>query len=126
MPELQIIGQVNNPDWIQAFGLMQKTYKIEDGIDATTAAKNLLQGLERTGTIEALGDIRCITGYAVGIKDDYTGMVGVFQIDGDTHTWENGVHTMRLQLNFDEIMDDSSYRQAISKRKQTVVYWGDE
>jgi hypothetical protein len=119
-----VIGQVNNQEWIKAYGKFQRIYKKETGVNATEVANNLLQGVERRGNAEALGDVRCITGYAVGIKDEYTGLVGVFQIDADTHTWENSIHTMSLQLNFDEIMDEKSYRnKKQSQKTYAIIQW---
>ncbi len=38
-----------------------------------------------------------------------TGLNGVFWIDSDTHTWENGTHIMSLELNFKNIMDSKEY-----------------
>lgn len=124
--ELIIIGEVNNPEWVAAFGKFQKVYQQEDGVNATEVAKNMLRGVERTGNVQALGNIYCITGYSVGIKDPYTGLIGQFQIDSDVHTWENGNHTMTLSLNFDDIMDEKTYRSKAPKASQTVLQWSDD
>jgi hypothetical protein len=125
MSELQIVGKVSNPDWINQYGMFQKIYKQEDGINAADVAQNMLKGLEQKGTIQALGDVTCITGYSVAIKDDYTGMWGIFQIDSDTHTWENNIHKMTLELNFSEIMDEKKYRvkKASKSSSNTILEW---
>jgi hypothetical protein len=121
MSTVQIIGKVKNADWVKQYGSFQKVYRREDGIDAQDVAKNMLKGMERKGTVQAIGDITCITGYSVAIRDEYTGMWGIFQIDSDTHTWENGVHKMTLELNFDEIMDETKYRNKKQKAGTTNV-----
>lgn len=86
-------------------GILQDIYKEEEGVDATTAATAMLKGIEKTASIEALGDFECITGNAVIIKEKFTGLSGLFYIDNDKHTFENGQHTMSLGLSFQNIMD---------------------
>jgi hypothetical protein len=98
-------GEVKNIDWIKNYGIFQSTYTKEDGVNANTAAKNMLTGIEKSATIEAIGNIECISEYGVKIKDSATNLTGVFWIDNDTHTWENGVHTMELELAFKNIME---------------------
>ena len=65
----------------------------------------MLQGIEKTAEIEGLGNIECITGNAVKIKEPYTGLTGLFYINNDEHTWRDGQHTMSLGLSFKNIMD---------------------
>ena len=55
------------------------------------------------------GDLACIAGNGVEVYDKATGLSGVFWIDSDTHTWENGTHIMNLELNFKNIMDSKEY-----------------
>lgn len=98
-------GEVKNDSNIKLYGIFQDTYTKEDGINATTGAKNLLSGVEKTATIEALGNIECISGYGVKIKDSATNLVGTFWIENDTHTWSNGAHMMELELAFKNVME---------------------
>lgn len=86
-------------------GVLQDIYKAEKGVNPVTAAKSLLKGIEQTAEIEAMGDVECITGNAVVIKEPYTGLSGLFYIDTDEHTFANGQHTMTLGLSFKNIMD---------------------
>jgi hypothetical protein len=123
---IQIIGEVKNPDSIKKYGSFQKVYKKEDGVDAVTVARNMLKGLERKGTIQALGDVTCLTGYSVAIRDEYTGMWGIFHINSDSHTWQDGVHKMTLDISFDAIMDETTYRTQKAKKGKssgTVLEW---
>lgn len=87
-------------------GVLQDIYKAEKGVNATAMAKSMLKGIEKSAEIEALGDVECITGNAVKIKEPYTGLTGLFYIDNDEHTFSNGQHTMRLGLSFQNIMDE--------------------
>lgn len=86
-------------------GILQDVYKTEKGQDAQVQARGMLRGIERTAEIEAIGDVECITGNAVIIKEPYTGLNGLFYIDNDEHTFANGQHTMRLGLSFKNMMD---------------------
>ena len=99
------IGKVENADWIKKYGILQDVYKKEKGVNANTIAKSMLQGIEKTAEIEGLGNMQCITGNAVKIKEPYTGLTGLFYIDNDEHNFSNGQHTMRLGLAFKNIMD---------------------
>lgn len=99
------IGEVKNSDWINAYGVFQDIYTKEDGANAVIAANSMLSGIEKTASIEAIGNVDCISGYGVKVKDTVTGLTGVFWIESDTHTWENGNHTMSLELAFKNIMD---------------------
>ncbi len=101
----KIIGEVKNDGWINSYGIFQEVYTKEEGINATIAANKLLTGIDKSASIEALGNTDCISGYGIKIKDKITGLTGVFWIESDTHTWENGIHTMSLDLQFKNIMD---------------------
>ncbi|NNG67349.1 XkdQ/YqbQ family protein [Caldanaerobacter subterraneus] len=102
------IGKVENGEWIRAYGILQDVYTKEKDKNAYTVARNMLRGIEKTLNIRALGNVDCITGMAVKVKDKATGLTGLFYIDSDTHTFENGQHMMDLTLNFQNIMDEKS------------------
>lgn len=99
------IGVVKNADWSKLYGVYQDTYD-SDGKNKKankkdkTAAKKQLQGVDKKTTAEAIGDIRCVAGRAVTILDRATETSAEFWIKSDSHTWENGVHTMTLELSF--------------------------
>ncbi|BCK01406.1 XkdQ/YqbQ family protein [Anaerocolumna chitinilytica] len=99
------IGEVKTDEWINKYGIFQGAYTKEDGVNQTTAAKNMLTGINQEASIEALGNTACISGYGVQIRDSLTGLWGKFWIDTDTHTWQNGVYTMSLDLTFKNLMD---------------------
>lgn len=66
----------------------------------------MLIGVEKRITLDGIdGDLRCIAGNGVEVYDQATGLSGLFWIDSDSHTWENGTHIMNLELNFKNIMD---------------------
>lgn len=100
------IGEVKQDEWIQKYGIYQQIYKKEKGINETIAATNMLVGIEKKVSLDGLdGVLNCIAGNAVEVQDKATGLNGIFWIDADTHTWENGTHIMNLDLNFKNLMD---------------------
>lgn len=40
------------------------------------------------------------------VKDAATGLSGKYWITSDKHTWQNNVHTMELELSFEQLMDE--------------------
>jgi cell wall-associated NlpC family hydrolase len=67
--------------------------------------------------LSGFGDTTCITGHGVQVKDTHTGLVGLFYIDSDTHTWEGGNYTIDLELNFKNIMNEVTAGQ--DEQKET-------
>ena len=68
----------------------------------------MLNGITRTLEIECIGYVGCTTGKCVRLIDATTGSEGKFYITADTHTWQNGVHTMKLSLALHNTMDVQS------------------
>ncbi len=100
------VGEVREKDLIEKYGIYQQIYKKEKGINVQMAAENMLIGVEKRITLDGIaGDLRCIAGNGVEVYDQASGLSGLFWIDSDTHTWENGTHIMTLELNFKNIMD---------------------
>ena len=100
------IGEVNDPDSAKVYGIFQEIYKQEDGVDPQTAAQKLLKVKpDQMIKIAAIGDINCLSNYNVAIKDAATGLSGKYWIKSDRHVWENGEHTMELELSFEALMD---------------------
>lgn len=100
------IGVVENKSH-QKYGIFQQTYTKEKDKNATTTAKSMLYGIEKTATIKAIGThmMGAVTGNGITIVDSATGLKGLFWIIADTHKWEKGVHTMTLSLEFKKSMD---------------------
>ena len=93
------IGVVEDTAAQQKYGVVQTVYKQEDGKDAQTEAKALLQTLEQTGS-------RAVSGYALIVQETTTGLFGKFYIESDTHTFTDGKHEMALTLAFSNMMDE--------------------
>lgn len=100
------VGVVKNANNVKRYGLYQEIYTKEKGVNAKTAAKNLLNGIEKKVNATVINaNIKCVSGAGVKVHDAATGLDATFWIDSDTHTWEGGRHTMSLELNFKNVMD---------------------
>ena len=104
-------SEVSNDEWLKTYGLFQEVYKKEENKDANAEAKAILNGIEQSCSLSGFGDTTCITGCGVQVKDSNTGLVGLFYIDSDTHTWSGGSYTVDLELNFKNIMNEVSAGQ---------------
>ena len=92
---------------MRSFKYLNVAYKQEDGKDAQTEAKALLQTLEQTGSVTGCpGDSRAVSGYALIVQETTTGLFGKFYIESDTHTFTDGKHEMALTLAFSNMMDE--------------------
>ena len=113
------IGEVKDDGSIKKFGIFQEIYSKEEGIDATTGAKNLLK-VKPTQAIKisAVGDINCLSCYFVQVKDTATGLSGKYWIASDSHTFENSTHKMELELRFDSLMDTKDIKEESEKKEE--------
>lgn len=99
------IGSVKKDKWIDDYGVYQSGITSEDS-DWKTVANNTLHGVDKTASVNCIGDVRCVSGYAVAIQDSLSGITGKYWIDSDSHTWdENGNYTMSLELAFENVME---------------------
>lgn len=74
--------------------------------DADAAAKKTLDDgkLQKTVTVNVLGDMSLLTGETVVAREAKTGLTGVFWIDADAHTWKNKNYYTKLTLNCRNVM----------------------
>lgn len=108
------LGHISRPEWVSSYGLLQRVYQQEEGKDVATMAKALLQDYRKNASVELLGGpdaYDLIAGNAVQVRESYTGLNGLFYIDEDTHTFENGQHMVALELNFRNVMDEQEAEQ---------------
>lgn len=91
----------------ELYGFMTEVIRVSsDDEDFTQTAQKKLTGVDRKITVSNFGNSQYITGRKVTVKEPYTGLSGVFFIDGDVHTWKNGIYTNKLTLNFQNMMDE--------------------
>lgn len=89
-------------------GVMEQHVTQREGkeADADAAAKKTLEDgkLQKTVTVNVLGDTGLLTGETVVVRESKTGLTGVFWIDADTHTWKNKNYYTKLTLNCRNVM----------------------
>lgn len=71
------------------------------GAAADATAKRLLEEgrIQQRVSVNVLGDPALITGQTVVVREEQTGLSGVFWIEADRHTWKNGQYFTALDLN---------------------------
>ena len=104
----QQVGVVTNEKYLKKYGVYQAAYQKESGKSSTKGAKAMLVSSTREASVEALGDIRALSGYSIKIKDPATGLEGKFFVTSDSHTFENGNHTMKLELSWNNTMEEGA------------------
>lgn len=107
--------EVKNDEWIKLCGSIQDVVQVQDGKDAKTEAQNKLKGVEKTHTLSGYGNTSCLTGYGVMVQDSYTKMNGLFYIDTDSHSWDNGEYKIDLEISLQNIMNEVSAGQEESE-----------
>ena len=107
--------EVKNDEWINLYGSIQDIVQVQDGKDAKTEAQSKLKGVEKTHTLSGYGDTSCLTGYGVMVQDSYTKMNGLFYIDTDSHSWDNGEYKIDLEISLQNIMNEVSAGQEESE-----------
>ena len=102
----QEVKVISNSNDMKSYGTFTKILKLEDGKDVDAEAKKELKSIERKASITGFGDTSCKSGYGVKVKDAYTNLVGLFYIDEDVHTWEDGIYKVDLTLAFENMMHE--------------------
>lgn len=108
---LKILGLVKAQNSVDKYGVYQNTYTKEKGVNAKLKAKEMIVGVTKEASIEALGNVNAIAGKSIKIDDKATSLVGTYYITGDAHTFKNGTHIMSLDLSYNNIMEDGAEMQ---------------
>ena len=106
--DLKQIGKVQNANNVKNYGVYQGTYTKEKGVNAKSEAESQMVGITKEASVEAIGDVKAISGYSLVIHDKSTGLNGTFYITDDSHTFENGAHTMSLSLAWKNTMESGA------------------
>ena len=101
-----ISSQENSENAPSKYGLRTKILVKRDNTDIQGQIKAIFEDndIERTINVNVLATNDMISGSAITLREPQTQQNGLFWIDEDTHTWQNGLHTATLTLNFKNIM----------------------
>lgn len=109
------IDEIKNDSWIELYGKL--SISLEKSNDGENDYESELQDIERTLSVECLGDDTLITGKSVEITEKDTGIKGLFYIISDTHNYENGLYTTNLELSFEKVMDEQESGEKEEEKK---------
>lgn len=99
-----IVGWQADEESMSRYSMVQEVYKEQDGRDSQVEARALLNKPEYEGTIVIVpADFSLVSGYSLIVKD--SNFNGKFWIKQDSHSFNNGIHTAKLTLQFENIMD---------------------
>lgn len=112
------LGQVQRKKSVAAYGVYQQTYTKEKGINAKKQAKAMMVGITKEASVEAIGNVKAISGYSIEILDKATGLTGTFYITSDSHAFENGTHTMSLGLSWKNEAEEGAEASQDSGKKE--------
>lgn len=115
------LGQIENRKSQEKYGIYQSQITKEKGTDAKKEALTLLTGVTKEASIEALGDVRAISGRSIVINDKATGLKGTFYISSDTHSFSNGTHTMSLDLTWVNEMESGAEETKDDTKKKQIT-----
>ncbi|WP_206168348.1 hypothetical protein [Veillonella sp. VA139] len=115
-----LIRYESNDDHIKRYSMIQEVYKEGKNKNTAEEVKAIFKGPERSGTIDCLGDYDAVSSYSVEIRDVITQLSGKFWIKSDTHTFQNGQHTMKLEIEFENIMNKENLETEENNQKQTA------
>ena len=98
-----LVQTLSADNYITEYGVLQEVYKMQppkdgESVDNVKAARALLKFIENESQLEALGNIQCITGYAIMVQEEQ--LTGKFLITADMHSFENNLHKMTLTLEY--------------------------
>ncbi len=93
------IGQVQNEEDKNKYGLFQSVYRAVSTRDENYEAKQRLAGISKQGSVYAVGDVLAVTGSVVGIMSKNTIVKGNFVVLSDAHTFTGLGHMMELKFS---------------------------
>lgn len=98
----KFLRAIQNDADMAAYGIVRDIYKAEDSKkDADAEAEKLLRSVENSGSIEVTAsDYEAVTGRRIMVMKAGSSITGEFIIISDSHSIENGKHTVKLGLDF--------------------------
>ncbi len=118
-----VTGYETQSDSIKKYSAFQTVLKTDPNKDMKQEVDAIFKNntVERSGYITAIGDYRAISSYSVQVTDGLFN--GKFWIKQDTHTFKEGQHEMKLDLEFENEMNkvgvpQSTASVSVSNKRQ--------
>ena len=99
-----VTGYQSKDDQIKKYSMIQDVYKSSPNANAQQEVEAMFKGPDRAGVVECLGDYRVKAPYSIQIQEQL--FKGQFWIKADTHTFERSIHTMKLEIEFENLMTE--------------------
>lgn len=99
---------LQDPEAVGLYGMFRSQVQQSGTDNKLQEAGRMLEenGVSQRVTVDALGNPGSITGGTVVVREPYTGLYGLFAIEGDTHQWKRGLYYNKLTLAFRAVMDE--------------------
>lgn len=105
------VGELISDDAsIERYSMFLDVLRTQPNRDMRAEAIALLKQPEREGVVTALNNYHAVSGRSLIVKDAF--FSGKFFIKSDTHTFDGGAHTMRLVLEFENLMTEVEAEKA--------------
>ena len=102
------VGVQQDKKLIKKYGTYMDAYTKQKDTNADAKAKAMLVGITKEASVEAIGNVKCVAGKSLKIADKATGIKGTFYISSDSHSFRDGVHTMKLELSYTNKMEEGA------------------
>lgn len=117
---LKQLGQVKAKT-VDKYGVYMQAYTKEKGVNAKEEAESMFVGVTKEASVEAIGNIKAISGRSIVIKDKATGLSGTFYITSDTHTFSGDTHMMTLELSWTNERESGNPETKTDKMKNPLT-----
>ncbi|MBR1397939.1 MAG: hypothetical protein IJ563_10460 [Selenomonadaceae bacterium] len=114
-----IISYEKQDDSIEKYSMFQTVLKTDPNKDMKKEVEAIFKNnkVERSGYVTALGDYRAVSSYSIQVTDGLFN--GQFWIKQDTHTFKEGQHEMKLELEFENEMNKEEVPQKKEEKKKS-------
>lgn len=113
----QTLAFVKDAAASKAYGIMQHVEQADEGVTKSQAeqrAKQLLADMKKPKDeikVDVFGIHEVIAGKAVYVRQKMTNVIGGYYVQSDSHTYEDGSHTMSLDLSLTDDLPTLEYSE---------------
>lgn len=102
-----VTGYKTNDEWTKKYATtIQDVYKTSPKADTDNNVKELLKKPEMSGVLDLHGDYGVKASYSIKVQSSLFPGDWKFYVKSDTHSFENGMHFMKVELEFENKMEE--------------------
>ncbi|MGG3842672.1 XkdQ/YqbQ family protein [Anoxybacillus kestanbolensis] len=112
-----VVVTVQNNDLMKQYGIMQHIERADEKLNKAQLQKlanQLLKDMGKVATdmsLESLGINEVRAGSVIQVYNKMTGINGFYYVNSDTHHYENGIHTMSLNISHSPNLAEVAYEE---------------